>query len=237
MYQLIDRLKARHPHVEIESCSSGGARVDYGVLAHTDRVWTSDSNDALDRLSIQRGCSFFFPAEVMGSHVGPRNCHITGRHINMDMRAAVAFFGHMGMEMDPRELTEKEQQQLSQAVVLHKKHRALIHSGQLIRLDSDGDAINFGIINAEKSQALFAYNSVKETQRTTPPKFRFIGLEASKTYQLTLIWPSIVNEYSPSILSKINEQKFNGEVLMQFGMQLPVLFPQSALIFELNEVG
>ena len=237
LYQLIDRLKAQHPHVEIESCSSGGARVDYGVLAHTDRVWTSDSNDALDRLSIQRGCSFFFPAEVMGSHVGPRNCHITGRHINMDMRAAVAFFGHMGMEMDPRELTEKEQQQLSQAVALHKKHRALIHSGQLIRLDSDGDAINFGIINAEKSQALFAYNSVKETQRTTPPKFRFIGLEASKTYQLTLIWPSIVNEYSPSILSKINEQKFNGEVLMQFGMQLPVLLPQSALIFELNEVS
>ena len=143
----------------------------------------------------------------------------------------------MGMEMDPRELTEKEQQQLSQAVALHKKHRALIHSGQLIRLDSDGDAINFGIINAEKSQALFAYNSVKETQRTTPPKLRFIGLEASKTYQLTLIWPSTVNEYSPSILSKINEQKFNGEVLMQFGMQLPVLFPQSALIFELNEVS
>jgi len=236
LYQLIDRLKVQHPHVEIESCSSGGARVDYGVLAHTDRVWTSDSNDALDRLSIQRGCSFFFPAEVMGSHVGPRDCHITGRHINMDMRAAVAFFGHMGMEMDPRELTEKEQNQLSQAVALHKKHRALIHSGQLIRLDSDGDSINFGIVNEEKSQALYAYNSVKETQRTTPPKFRFVGLEASKTYRLALIWPSVVNEYSPSILSIINGDNFTGEVLIQFGMQLPVLFPQSALIFELNEV-
>ena len=234
LYQLIDRLKIEHRHVEIESCSSGGARVDYGILAHTDRVWTSDSNDALDRLSIQRGCSFFFPAEVMGAHVGPRHCHITGRHISMDMRAAVAFFGHMGMEMDPRELTEKEQQQLSQAVALHKKHRQLIHSGQLMRIDSDGNAINFGIVNQEKSQALFAYNSVKETPRTTPPKFRFVGLKATTTYQLALIWPSVVDEYSPSILSKIDGQQFTGEVLMHFGMQLPVLFPQSALIFELN---
>ena len=57
LYRLIDRIKAAHPGLEIESCSSGGARVDYGVLAHTDRVWTSDSNDALDRLEIQRGCS------------------------------------------------------------------------------------------------------------------------------------------------------------------------------------
>jgi alpha-galactosidase len=236
LYQLIDRLKKQHPNVEIESCASGGSRVDYGVLAHTDRVWTSDSNDALDRLSIQRGCSFFFPAEIMGSHVGPRDCHITGRHIKMEMRAAVAFFGHMGMEMDPRELTKEEQQLLSQAVALHKKHRNLIHSAELIRIDSDGDSINFGIVNQEKSQALFAYNSVKETRRTTPPKFRFVGLDATKVYQLSLIWPIVVHEYSPSILSKIEGQSFTGEVLMQLGMQLPVLFPQSSLIFELNEV-
>jgi alpha-galactosidase len=237
LYQLIDRLRTQHPSVEIESCASGGSRVDYGVLAHTDRVWTSDSNDALDRLSIQRGCSFFFPAEVMGSHVGPRDCHITGRHIKMEMRAAVAFFGHMGMEMDPRELTEEEQKLLSQAVALHKKHRQLIHSGELIRLDSDGDSINFGLVNQEKSKGLFAYNSVKETQRTTPPKFRFSGIDATKTYQLSLIWPIIAHEYSPSVLSIVEGQAFTGEVLMQFGMQLPVLFPQSSLIFELNEVG
>ena len=63
-YALIKRLKQANTHVEIESCSSGGARVDYGVLRYTDRVWTSDSNDALDRLNIQRGCSFFFPAVI-----------------------------------------------------------------------------------------------------------------------------------------------------------------------------
>lgn len=236
LYQLVARLKKQHAHVEIESCSSGGARVDYGILAHTDRIWTSDSNDALDRLSIQRGCSFFFPAEVMGSHVGPRDCHITGRRVSIEMRAAVSFFGHMGIEMDPRELTEYEREQLSTVIALHKKHRQLIHHSDLVRLDSDGDSINFGLVNKDKSQALFTYNSVKETQRTTPPKYRFVGLKAEKKYRLELIWPTKVKEYSPSILSKINGEIFTGEVLMQFGMQMPILFPQSSLIFELNLV-
>jgi len=237
LYQLIERLKAAHPSVEIESCSSGGARVDYGILSHTDRVWTSDSNDALDRLSIQRGCSFFFPSEIMGAHVGPRDCHITGRRVSMDMRAAVSFFGHMGIEMDPRELTDEEIEQLKVVIALHKKHRGLIHSGELHRLNENGDSIDFGIINNDQSQAIFAYNSVNETKRTTPPKYRFVGLNPDSNYRLDLIWPTALKEYSPSVISQINGQEFTGEALMQFGMQLPVLFPQSSLIFELNKVN
>ncbi|MGI2171618.1 alpha-galactosidase [Shewanella sp. MF05960] len=235
-YALIERLKQAHTHVEIESCSSGGARVDYGVLRYTDRVWTSDSNDALDRLTIQRGCSFFFPAEVMGAHVGPRDCHITGRNISIAMRAAVAFFGHMGIEMDPRELTDDERQQLQQIIQLHKQHRQLIHSGKLVRLNSDGDSINFGIVNDNQSQGLFAYNSVKETQRTNPPKYHFAGLDADKDYTLSLVWPAGFSFYSQSILSVIENQTFSGEALMTFGMQLPITFPQTSLIFELNQV-
>ena len=91
------------------------------------------------------------------------------------------------------------------------------------------------IINKDKSQAIFAYNSVKETKRTTPPKYRFSGLSAEKIYTLTLIWPIKLKEYSPSILGKIQGEKFSGESLMQLGMQLPVLFPQTSLIFELIE--
>ena len=235
LYELIARLKLQHPAVEIESCSSGGARVDYGVLQHTDRVWTSDSNDALDRLSIQRGCSYFFPSDVMGAHVGPRDCHITGKRVSIEMRAGVAFFGHMGIEMDPRELSEHESEQLTHVIALHKKHRELIHNGQVIRANSDGDSIDFGVVNNEKTQALFSYNSINETKRTTPKKYRFNGLDANKSYELSLIWPTKLDEYSPSILSKIQNKTFTGEALMQFGMQLPVTFPQTTLIFELNQ--
>jgi alpha-galactosidase len=236
LYKLIDDLREAHPKLEIESCSSGGARVDYGILSHTDRVWTSDSNDALDRLDIQRGCSFFFPSEVMGAHVGPKDCHITGRRISIEMRSGVSFFGHLGLEMDPRELSEHEFDVLKNLISLHKKHRSLIHSGNLIRFDTDGNSIDFGIVNAHKSHALYAYNNVAETKRTMPKKYRFLGLNASKTYQLNMIWPKQLKEYSPSILSKIEGQKFSGQALMQIGMQLPISFPQTSLIFELNEV-
>ncbi|MES2782843.1 MAG: alpha-galactosidase, partial [Pseudomonadota bacterium] len=123
LYDLLDRVRNAHPNVEIESCSSGGARADMGVLAHSDRVWTSDSNDALDRQVIQRGGSFLLPPEVLGCHVGPAKCHVTGRRLSMELRAATAFMGHMGLELNL--LTERaaDLDVLKNAINLHKKHR------------------------------------------------------------------------------------------------------------------
>ena len=234
VYALIDRVKKAHPSVEIESCSSGGARVDYGVLSHTDRIWTSDSNDALDRLMIQRGCSFFFPSEIMGSHVGPRDCHITGRRISMEMRIAVAMFGSMGMEMDPRELSSNDISCLQQGLKIYKEKRTLIHNGRLHRLDLNGNSIDFGIVSDDKTQALFAYNSVVETRRTMPRKYRFAGLDPKAQYKLEMIWPSQLEEYSPSVLNHVLGESFSGEILMKFGMQLPIVFPQTSLVFGLQ---
>jgi alpha-galactosidase len=234
VYALIRRVKEAHPNVEIESCSSGGARIDYGVLQQTDRFWTSDSNDALDRLSIQRGYSYFFPTNLMGTHVGPRDCHITGRHLPIETRISTAMFGHMGMEMDPRELTDSEMSALQAGFALHKAHRALIHSGDYYRLNADGNNVNFGIVSEDKQEALFTYNSVLETKRAQPPKYRFAGLDANRSYKLSLVWPTNLKEYSPSILSVIQGQIFSGEVLMNYGMQLPVVFPQTGLVFHLQ---
>jgi alpha-galactosidase len=237
VYSLIDRVKSAHPKVEIESCSSGGARIDYGVLAHTDRFWTSDSNDALDRLSIQRGCSFFIPSGIMGSHVGPRSCHITGRHIPISTRIGVAMFGHMGMEMDPRELTEEEATLLKKGFALHKDHRHLIHNGDLFRIDSNGDSIDFGIVAKDKSEGLFAYNIVNETKRTQPRKYRFVGLDPQAIYKLNVIWPIELYEYSPSVLQTVENKTYSAELLMQMGIQLPITFPQTTLIFKLSCIG
>ena len=86
-YALLDRLRAAHPTVEIESCASGGGRIDAGILARTQRVWLSDSNDALERLRIQHDAALFLPAAVTGSHVGPRHCHTSGRVLPMAFRA------------------------------------------------------------------------------------------------------------------------------------------------------
>ena len=95
-YKLLDKLRSFFPHVEIESCSSGGGRIDYGVLKRTHRVWLSDSNDALVRFRMQNNASIWLPSEVVGSHVGPRKCHTSGRVLNMSLRAWVAASRHMG---------------------------------------------------------------------------------------------------------------------------------------------
>ena len=113
LYKLLSRIRGAHPQLEIESCASGGGRADFGILAYTDRIWTSDSNDALDRLAIQKGFSMFFPAELMGAHVGPKDCHITGRSISMATRAGVALFGDMGIEANLLDMDAEEKAELT----------------------------------------------------------------------------------------------------------------------------
>jgi alpha-galactosidase len=244
-YQLVAKLKSAHPSVEIESCASGGGRADYAVLAHTDRIWTSDSNDALERLKIQKGFSYFFPAEIMGSHVGPRDCHITHRTINMAMRASVTLFGHMGMEMDLRELTDEETIELKEMVKLYKQHRQLVHSGNLYRLELPEYMHGLGIVAQDKSAALFSYTLIACCSASLPDQFHFAGLEKQAIYQLDIIWPIKSDGHWPSSsvfnfkthLSDIDGSQFSGEVLMQLGMQLPLLTPQNSLIFHLTKIN
>ena len=107
-YRLLDELRARHRDLEIESCSSGGARVDLGVLARTDRVWTSDCNDALERVAIQRWTGLLVPPERMGSHVGPPRAHTTHRDLDLSLRMLVALGGHAGLEWDITTCTPDE---------------------------------------------------------------------------------------------------------------------------------
>ena len=148
--------------MEIESCASGGGRTDYGVLARTDRVWTSDSNDALDRLAIQRGASHFLPAELLGAHVGPGTCHITGRRLSMALRVQTALFGHMGMELDLRSLGEAQTAELAAGIALHKAHRGLIHTGDLVRLDAADGVIAFAVVARDRDAALLSYTCITE---------------------------------------------------------------------------
>ena len=130
LYALLARVHAAHPSVEIESCASGGGRMDLGVLRHTQRFWTSDNNDALSRVSILGGAARLFPLEVLGAHVGPAPAHSTGRSQSMEFRCAIALFGHMGVEADVRHLTAEEHQTLKRWVGHYKSWRDTLHSGE-----------------------------------------------------------------------------------------------------------
>lgn len=235
-YALLDRTRAAHPHVEIESCASGGARADMGALAHSDRVWTSDSNDALDRQHIQRGASFFLPPEVLGCHVGPAHCHVTGRRLSMAMRAATALTGHFGLELNLLTERQADLDQLKVAIALHKRHRALLHDGELYRLDTAPQHLASGVVARDKSEAIFSVAYMTSDPHILPGRLHFAGLDEGRSYRIKLVWPENWQAFkAPSIVEKLdltaNGAIFSGAALMHAGMQLPHAQPESCLLF------
>jgi alpha-galactosidase len=234
LYAMLDQLRQAHPEVEIETCASGGGRADLGILARTDRVWTSDTNDALDRLTIQRGLSTFLPAELMGAHVGPTTCHITGRRVSMATRVATALFGHFGIEADLGALTPSERETLAAGVALHKAHRALIHTGDLYRLDRPQGEIAFGIVAADRSEALFSFTQVTEPRGYFTEALRLAGLAADRTYHVELVWPRRGGEGAPLSAALSDGLDISGDLLLQVGLQPHRLKPQEGFILHLT---
>lgn len=236
LYEVLARLRAAHPAVEIESCSAGGGRTDCGILDFTDRVWTSDTNDALDRLTIQRGLSTFVPAELMGAHVGPADCHITGRRVSMATRVATALFGHFGVEADLNAMDDAERAELAAGIALHKRHRALIHSGDLYRLDRPESEIAFGIISEDKQEALFSYTQIIEPRGYFAAPLRLDGLDARARYRVTLVWPGSGYPASPLFAALAEGAIFSGAALMAAGLQPPRCKPQAGFLLHLVRV-
>lgn len=152
---LLERLRAAHPTVEIESCASGGGRLDWGALALAQRVWLSDSNDALERLRIQHEALPFLIPEVTGSHVGPRTCHTSGRILPMRLRAWTAAQRCFGFETDPRELTPEEAEILARVCAWWKARRDWLMPARRLRLDTD-DATRLAEVAVAPDGARFA---------------------------------------------------------------------------------
>lgn len=241
LYSLIDRIRARHPKLEIETCASGGGRADYGILQRTDRIWTSDSNDALDRQRIQRGASHFFPLAIMGAHVGPRTCHITGRKLSMKLRVATALFGHMGMELNLLSASDQELQTLQAGIALHKQYRPLIHHGDFHRLDTPDHVNAVGCVSQDRAQALFSWCNLTGHRETLPGRFFVPGLDDRLTYRVRVVWPDPVRSVSaPSVLDRLglsgNGALISGQALANIGLQLPLLHPETCLIFSFEAI-
>ncbi len=236
VYELIDDLRAKHPHVEIESCASGGGRADFEILRRTDRIWTSDCNDPIERQAIQRSFSLFFPPETMGSHVGPRSSHTTARDTGMGFRAWTAFFGHFGIEADLRALSLGEAEQLAQIIGLHKQHRALLHNGRTLRL-SHPDAGMTAMMVVGETEALVSAAQVGTPATATLGPLRLAGLDGSGTYRVTLLNPPIhpqrtMKSTPPTLTGKAFE--VTGGALIHQGLPLPVLRAQEIAVYHLE---
>ncbi len=234
-YALIDRLRAAHPDVEIESCASGGARIDLEILKRTTRVWPSDTTDAIERLRIQRWASLILPLEVIGAHVGPNPNPITGRQIAMAFRARVAMFGHLGVEMDPRKLTKEDSDILSAHIALYKRHRTLIHCGRHLRWTTPDGAEARMVVSDNRSEALLLACRVDLALRAETGALRLPGLEPEALYRVTLPepWPKLAARRLAGAEHWRVGRTFLGATLATVGLALPLADPETAWLAHL----
>ncbi len=223
-YRLLDTLRAKHPGLEIESCSSGGARVDLGILERTDRVWTSDTNDPIDRQLIQRWTGLLLPPELIGAHVGPARAHITKRTTDLEFRCGTALFGHAGIEADLTELDSGELDTLRAWIALYKRTRGLLHTGRVVTLDGvDGTACAHGVVARDGSHALFSYAQLASAISATPIRLRIPGMISGKRYTVATV-----------LGRKRDDVLITGRALETVGLPLPRLNPAELLVLELS---
>ena len=184
-YRLLDEIKAAHPGLEIESCSSGGARVDLEVLQRTERVWVSDCIDPHERQQMHRWTTQLIPPEMMGSHIASRGSHTTGRVHDLGFRAATAIFGHLGIEWDLRRATDAERAELRDWVAFYKEYRGLLNRGDLVRLDSpDPSLIAGGVVAPDRSRALYSFAAVDRSDVAVIGRLRLPGLDPNRRYRV-----------------------------------------------------
>ncbi|MFC7383015.1 alpha-galactosidase [Sphaerisporangium rhizosphaerae] len=156
LYDVLDRLRAGHPQVRVESCSSGGGRVDLGILRRTDQVWTSDNTDALDRLEIQHGFSQLYPARVMGAWVTDSPNPYTGREVPLDFRFHVAMAGVLGVGGTLTDWSEAELARAAELVAAYKRIRPIVQHGRQYRLlPPDGELSAVQYLARDGAQVAF----------------------------------------------------------------------------------
>ena len=231
---LLARLRAAHPAVEIESCASGGGRIDAGILTHTQRVWLSDSNDALERLRIQHDAALFLPASVTGSHVGPRHCHTSGRVLSMSLRTRVAAQRHMGFEMDLRELDPEETAVLTAVTGWWKANRDWLMRADILRLDAADPSVTAELqLARDGSRFVLSSGQAAAPAQALPRPLKLTGLEPAARYQLVLLNPEDVPPQSRGACAlKSGPVTLSGAALMQQGIMLPVAWPGTLFTVE-----
>jgi len=238
IYRLLDELRSRHPRVEIESCASGGGRVDLGILERTDRIWPSDTLDPLERQHIQRWTQLLIPPELVGAHIGSEVSHTTGRRHSLSFRAATALFGHLGIEWDLTAITPAEAEDLAGVISYYKQLRPLLHRGRVVRVDHpDPTALVHGVVSQDRAEAVFAYVQLASSPTEVSPPVRLRELDAQRRYRVTtvpLAGGPTAQEIAPPPWAA-DGIVLTGQVLMQVGLQMPVLHPEQALILHLGE--
>jgi len=214
-----DRIRAKYPDVTIQACASGGGRANWGVLPWFDEFWVSDNTDALQRVYMQWGTSYFFPAIAMASHISATPNHTVFRTTSLKYRIDVAMSGRLGMEIQPRNMTQEERDLCRKAISEYKEIRPVVQLGDIYRLVSPYDSHNMAsmmYVSPEKSKAVFYWWKTETFYDDHLPRVKMAGLDPSKTYKIREL-NRIDNEPLP-----YEGLSFSGKFLMENGLEIPL---------------
>lgn len=216
--RICERIRAKYPDVLIQACASGGARANWGVLPWFDEFWVSDNTDALQRVYMQWGTSYFFPAIAMASHISAAPNHQTYRVIPLKYRIDVAMSGRLGMEIQPKNMTEKERQQCRNAIAEYRTIRPVVQLGNLYRLQSPYEKKGMAslmYVDDARQKAVFFWWKTETFVGQHLPVVRMAGLDANKYYK--------VHELDRQDTEPLfcEGKSYSGAYLMEHGLDLP----------------
>ena len=234
--KVLKRIRAKYPNLVMQACAGGGGRVNYGMLPYFDEFWTSDDTDALQRIYIQWGVSNFYPAVAMASHVSADKNHQTGRRIPLKFRFDVAMSGRLGMEIQPKDMSEEDKTYAKRAIAAYKSIRPVVQFGDLYRLVSPYD--NKGLaslmyVTPEKERAVFYVYKTSHFINMIIPNVRLNGLDSAKNYRIIDL--TAEKQDKPCAL---HGKMISGKILMDEGIAMKDLLKKeyASLALEFQEV-
>ena len=238
LLKTLERIRAKYPNVVIQNCASGGGRANYGLMPYFDEFWVSDNNDALQRVFIQWGTSYFFPSNAMAQHIGGSPYQMTNRVVPIKFRCDVAMSGRLGIELQPKHMTDEERLQCTTALTDYKVLRNIIQLGNLYRLVSPYSSLqattvaeqqvaSLMYVTDDRSEAvLFAY-SLSNFMKQAPRRIRLAGLDPNRTYTIEEKNIRVQYNHDKGAWDKgepcsLHGKQFTGAYLMNVGLLIPL---------------
>lgn len=212
------RIRKKYPDLVIQDCASGGGRANWGYMPYFDEFWVSDNTDALQRVYMQWGTSYFFPSQVMASHISAAPNHQTQRVIPLKYRIDVAMSGRLGMEIQPKNMTDEEKALCKNAIAEYKTIRPIVQMGNIYRLVSPYDkqgVASLMYVDDAKQKAVFYWWKTETFVNQHLPRVKMAGLDANKTYRIHEL-----NRIDNEPLA-FEGKTFSGAYLMANGLEIP----------------
>ena len=216
--KVCQRIRQKYPDLTIQACASGGGRANWGVLPWFDEFWVSDDTDALQRVYMQWGTSYFYPAIAMGSHIASCPNHQTFRVIPLKYRIDVAMSGRLGMEIQPKNMTDEEKTLAKKAIAEYKQIRPTVQFGDLYRLHSpyekDGLA-SLMYVAPDKHEAVFYWWKTETFCNQHLSRVLMQGLDPQKLYTIHEL------DRIDNTPLDFEGKQYSGQYLMDNGLEIP----------------